>query len=293
MSAHHRSKEQQSGLPGSSHRWSEREDRLRAGSKDHVHDNRDRRDQGRSVGRERGTSHVARHSRDRTPTRRQSSDRRQHREQDRYPRQDASRQRHAFHTETNSRGHIEPEQNDRYQARTDPSKFYQEQLQGQHLQYHERHRDRSSNRDRTAFRPDKVPERTGNVNNPPQMAAEGRRYQQHPQAAAYPSYPQVRLHSPYPQAHQQFPQAQNGHGYYTQQQPNGPQAPGAWPPQRQGIPFRGGGNPFKGGGKWKHDLFEELTQPLDEVKPAAPAETSAAAAVMNPVVLASQADKSV
>ena len=45
------------------------------------------------------------------------------------------------------------------------------------------------------------------------MAAEGRRYQQHPQAAAYQSYPQVRLHSPYPQAHQQFPQAQNGHGY--------------------------------------------------------------------------------
>ena len=89
---------------------------------------------------------------------------------------------------------------------------------------------------------------------------------------------------------------EGGHAYcryYTQQPPNGPQAPGAWPPQRQGIPFRGGGNPFKGRGKWKHDLFEELTQPLDEVKPAAPAETSAAAAVMNPAVLASQADKSV
>jgi len=156
-----------------------------------MQDNRDRRDHGRSVGRgsncpllwtsaqaqafcsatlvciasisacvphkcelaaERATSHIARHSRDRTPTRHQSSDRRQHREQDRDPRQDTSRQRDAFHTELNSRGHTKPEQNDRYQARTDPSKPFQEQLQGQHLQYHERHRDRSSNRDRTAFR---------------------------------------------------------------------------------------------------------------------------------------------
>ncbi len=51
------------------------------------------------------------------------------------------------------------------------------------------------------------------ANKPPQIAAEGGRYQQHPQAAAYQSYPQARLHPPYPQAHQQFPQAQNGHGY--------------------------------------------------------------------------------
>ncbi|KAL0038228.1 hypothetical protein WJX79_009447 [Trebouxia sp. C0005] len=50
MSAHHRSREQQSGLPGSSNRRSEREDGLRAGSK--SHDNRDRRDQGRSIGRD-------------------------------------------------------------------------------------------------------------------------------------------------------------------------------------------------------------------------------------------------
>lgn len=170
----------------------------------HMQDNRDRRDQARSVGRgsncpwlstivhaqafcsatlvcsasisaclphkcelaaERGTSHIARHSRDRTPTRHQSSDRRHHRERDSDPRQDASGQRHAFHTESNSRGQqhafhtesssrgpTEPEQHDRYQARTDPSKSYQEQLQGQHRQYHERHGDRSSNRDRTAFR---------------------------------------------------------------------------------------------------------------------------------------------
>ncbi|DBB14405.1 TPA: hypothetical protein ACH3X3_004704 [Trebouxia sp. C0006] len=301
MSAHHRSREQQSGLPGSSHRRSEREDRPRAGNRDHLYDKRDRRDQARSVGRERGTSHVARHSRDRTPTCHQSSDRRQHREQDRDPRQDTSGQRHAFHTELNSRGqqhafhtesssrgYTEPEQHDRYQARTDPSKSYQEQLQGQHRQYHERHRDRSSNRDRTAFRPDKGSERTGDVNNPPQIAAEGRRYQQHPQAAAYQSYPQARLHPPYPQAHQQLPQAQNGDD--TRQLPNGPQA---WPPQRQATPFRGGGNPFKGGGKWKHDLFEELTQPRDEAKPAAPVGISAAAAVANPVALASEADKSV
>ncbi len=37
MSAHHRSREQQSGLPGSSHRRSEREDRPRAGNRDHVY----------------------------------------------------------------------------------------------------------------------------------------------------------------------------------------------------------------------------------------------------------------
>ncbi|DBA74629.1 TPA: hypothetical protein ACH3X2_009495 [Trebouxia sp. C0005] len=281
MSAHHRSREQQSGLPGSSNRRSEREDGLRAGSK--SHDNRDRRDQGRSIGREKDTPQVARHSRDRTPTRRQSSDRRQHREQDRDPRRDASRQRHAFHTETNSRGHIEPEQKDRYQARTDPSKSYQEQLQGQHLQYHERHRDRSSNRDRTVFRPDKGSERTGALNHPSQMTAEGRRYQVHPQS---------RLHSPYPQAHQQFPQAQNGHGYYTLQPPDGPQAPKAWPPQRQGNPFHSGGNPFKGSGKWKHDLFEELTQPLDEAKPAVTVNSSAAAATVTaPAALAGEADR--
>ncbi len=83
---------------------------------------------------------------------------------------------------------------------------------------------------------------------------------------------------------------EGGHAYcryYTHQPPNGPQA---WPPQRQATPFRGGGNPFKGGGKWKHDLFEELTHPLDEAKPAAPVEISAAAAVTTPVALASEAD---
>ncbi|DBA92637.1 TPA: hypothetical protein ACH3X1_002855 [Trebouxia sp. C0004] len=36
MSTHHRSRDQQSGLPGSSHRRSEQEDSLRAGSEDHV-----------------------------------------------------------------------------------------------------------------------------------------------------------------------------------------------------------------------------------------------------------------
>ncbi|DBA92636.1 TPA: hypothetical protein ACH3X1_002854 [Trebouxia sp. C0004] len=130
-------------------------------------------------------------------------------------------------------------------------------------------------------------------NNPPQMAAEGRRYQQHPQAAAYQSYPQARLHPPYPQAHQQLPQAQNGHGYHTHQAPSGPQAPKAWPPQRQGIPFRGGGNPFQGGGKWKHDLFEELTQPIDEAKTAATVISSAADAVTTPAALACEANRSV
>ncbi len=86
---------------------------------------------------------------------------------------------------------------------------------------------------------------------------------------------------------------EGGHAYcrfYTRQPPNGSQA---WPPQRQANPFRGGGNPFKGGGKWKHDLFEELTQPPDEAEPAAPVGTSAAAAVANPVALASEADNSV
>ena len=156
-----------------------------------MQDKRDRHDQGRSVGRgsncpllwtsahaqafcsatlvciasisaclpfkcelaaERATSDVARHSRDRTPTHHQFSDRRQHREQDRDPRQDISRQQDAFHSEVHDRGHTKPEQYNRYQARTDPSKPYQEQLQGQQLQYHERHRDRSANRDRTAFR---------------------------------------------------------------------------------------------------------------------------------------------
>ena len=79
--------------------------------------------------------------------------------------------------------------------------------------------------------------------------------------------------------------------YYAQQPPDGPQAPKAWPPQRQGTPFHGGGNPFKGGGKWKHDLFEELTQPLDEAKPAATVGNGAAATVATPVSLASEAGK--
>ncbi len=81
--------------------------------------------------------------------------------------------------------------------------------------------------------------------------------------------------------------------YYTHQPSNGPQAPKAWPPQRQGTPFRGGGNPFKGGGKWKHDLFEELTQPIDEAKPAATVKSSAAAAVTTPAALAGEADTTV
>lgn len=62
--------------------------------------------------------------------------------------------------------------------------------------------------------------------------------------------------------------------YNYQAQPE--QGAPAWPSQRQGNPFRSGSNPFKGGGKWKHDLFEELTQPSDEAKPAATVETTPA-----------------
>ena len=44
------------------------------------------------------------------------------------------------------------------------------------------------------------------------------------------------------------------------------QVPPTWPEPKQRNSFAGG-NPFKGRGKWKHDLFEELTQGRDPAEP--------------------------
>lgn len=51
--------------------------------------------------------------------------------------------------------------------------------------------------------------------------------------------------------------------------------PRAWPSHDQQRPH--GPNPFKGGGKWKHDLFEELTKPPATAEQAGASKTAASA----------------
>ena len=57
--------------------------------------------------------------------------------------------------------------------------------------------------------------------------------------------------------------------------------PQAWPSHdQQRTP--GGGNPFRGHGKWKHDLFEELTKPAEPAGQADAQQTAAHVASITP-----------
>ncbi|KAL3137274.1 hypothetical protein ABBQ32_006819 [Trebouxia sp. C0010 RCD-2024] len=51
--------------------------------------------------------------------------------------------------------------------------------------------------------------------------------------------------------------------------------PQAWPSRDQQRPHRP--NPFRGGGKWKHDLFEELTKPPATAEQGGASKTAASA----------------
>lgn len=249
-------RDQRDSRANTSSRRSEPDERPRAHS--FRHEEADRRYHRRSHDRERAVSPSARHSRDRT-TRDQPRDRPQHRQQNRHIqasstthlRNDAHQGRPA---DLNGQNHAVPTQNGwekpRQEKLTHPDigRGRSQHASRNAFYGQDRQRDRSSDRDRTSFRPDKAYGRNLSERepaHPPKQAS-----QQYPPASAY----------------QQYLPTQGAYGQYTHQisaaQP-GQEGP-AWPAQRQGNPVGSRGNPFKGRGKWKHDLFEELTQPEDE-----------------------------